>query len=81
MNAGLAGLALALALTGSAQASGRRFVCPQAWIENRMPGIVAPGRASAPRDYFVVGGARRAIRPGERALARRRCGLAPQIVS
>ncbi|QLP96688.1 MAG: hypothetical protein HZY79_03770 [Rhodoblastus sp.] len=73
-------LAIALTFAGAAQADARGFACPDAWIENRMPGIAAPGRASAPRDYFVVGGARRAIRPGERALARRRCGLAPRIV-
>lgn len=72
-------LMLALALAAPAQASQRRFACPQAWIENRMPAVGARGRAR-PRDYFVADGARRAIGPGERALARRRCGLAPRIV-
>lgn len=71
--------ALAFSLLAATPAAGR-FVCPDAWIDDRMPRVVAPGERIAPRDYFIVAGRRRAIRPGERERARRRCGLEPRIV-
>jgi hypothetical protein len=79
IRAGALALLVLMNCLAPARAAGR-FVCPDAWIDDRMPRVVAPGARIAPRDYFIVAGRRRAIRPGERERARRRCGLEPRIV-
>lgn len=79
IRAGALALLVLMDCAAPARAAGR-FVCPDDWIEDRMPRVVAPGGRIAPRDDFIVAGKRRAIRAGERERARRRCGRTPRIV-
>lgn len=63
-------------------ATGTLRVCPDRWIQNRMPGVVPmPGTAPEPaRDYFLVGGRRREIAEFDGEWLQENCDLTPEQV-
>ncbi len=64
------------------QARGTLRVCPDQWIQNRMPGMVPFGgdRSEPARDYFILGGRRREISEFDGTWLGENCDLRPQKV-
>ncbi len=52
-------------------------LCPDEWIENRMPSAGTPSQAD---QYFILNGERRELKDFDLEWIRKNCSVKPQIV-
>jgi hypothetical protein len=52
-------------------------LCPDEWIENRMPSVGSPPQAD---QYFILNGERRELKDFDLEWIKKNCSVKPQIV-
>lgn len=55
-------------------------VCPEEWIQNKMPSIDDAKNNSLPNEYFILDGKRRELKEFDLEWVKQNCNIKPQIV-